>query len=65
MDYKFIVFRDSDHWRLRKVVVELYADGALSHRTRMFWRPGKRWMTRALALRKAWMLRASKLMNAE
>lgn len=60
---KFIVFRDCDTIRLRKIVVELYRDGMLIHKTRLFLRPTLRWTERVIERRKAWMLRVADIMS--
>lgn len=50
------IYRDCDSLRLRKVVIELYHDGKLVHKTRMFMRLLPRRFERALARRKEWMM---------
>lgn len=61
-NYTWNVYRDSDTWHLRKIVVELYRDNKLVHRTRMFWCLCCLFK-RALRRRKKWMLKVAEQMK--
>lgn len=65
-DYEWFIYRDCDTWRLRKIVIELWDNGAnLIHRTRMFYP----WFLpflfkRRLERRKKWMLKVANEMRS-
>lgn len=51
------IYRDCDTLRLRKMVIELFHDGKLVHRTRMFMPLLKGRFERRVARRQKWMMK--------
>jgi hypothetical protein len=63
MKFNWLIYRDCDSLRLRKVVVELYESGTLVHKTRLFYpffAPSL--FPNILRKRKKWMLKVAKQM---